>query len=293
MFVSTKHVRAYWWTYLLLAVAGAIMMFPFLWMLLTSFKSMAEVNLSPPTLLPQEWHPENYIDAWLRPESTFGRYFLNSSLLAIVGTAAQLGVSVLAAYAFATMEFPGKRVLFGALLATTMIPFEVTLIPNFVTIRHIPLAGGNNLLGQGGRGLYDSYAGILLPGLANAFAIFLLRQQFKTVPRDYWEAAQIDGAGRLSFLWHVLLPLSSATVVTVALFALLAFWNALLWPLLITSSEHLRPVQVGLLYFRGEEGSRFHTLMAAAMFTALPGILLYLLFQKQIIEGLSTSGIKG
>ncbi len=291
--MNIRHQQNNWLVYLVLALGGAVMMFPFLWMGLTSFKSMAEVNLSPPTILPSEWHPENYIEAWVRPESTFARYFFNSALLAFAGTAAQVAIAVLAAYAFATMEFRGKGILFGALLATTMIPAEVTLIPNFVTIRQIPLAGGNNLWGQGGRGFYDSYTGILLPGLAHAFSIFLLRQQFKTVPRDYWEAAQLDGCGSMRFLWHVLLPLSAATVATVVLFGLLARWNALLWPLLVTSSESLRPVQVGLLYFRGEEGSRFHTLMAAAMFTALPGILLYLVFQKQIIEGLTTSGVKG
>ncbi|NJN15375.1 MAG: carbohydrate ABC transporter permease [Oscillochloris sp.] len=286
------HVRREWFTYLVLTLAGIVMLFPFLWMILTSFKSMAEVNLAPPTLIPREWYPSNYLDAWFKPESTFGRYFLNSLLISVVGTALQLLVCVPAAYAFATMEFPGRGVLFIVLLATTMIPAEVTLIPNFVTIRHIPLVGGNDLFGAGGKGLYDSYAGIMVPYLANPFSIFLLRQQFRTVPRDYWEAAQLDGTGRLGYLWHVLTPLSIATLITVVLFGLLSRWNALLWPLLVTSSEGLRPVQVGLLYFRGEEGSRFHTLMAAATFTALPGILLYFSAQKRIVDGLA-SGIKG
>lgn len=286
------NLRREWPTYLVLTLAGAVMLFPFLWMVLTSFKSMAEVNLAPPTLLPREWHPENYLEAWLKPESTFGRYFLNSLILAGVGTALQLLVCVPAAYAFAAMEFRGRELLFIILLATTMIPAEVTLIPNFVTIRHVPLAGGNDLFGQGGKGLYDSYAGMILPTLANPFAIFLLRQQFRTVPRDYWEAAQLDGASRPRYLWHVLIPLATATLVTVVLFGLLARWNALLWPLLVTSSESLRPIQVGLLYFRGEEGSRFHTLMAAATFTALPGILLYFAAQRRIVDGLA-SGVKG
>jgi len=287
------YTRTYWPTYLLLTLGGLIMVFPFVWMVLTSFKDAAEVNLAPPTVVPQAWHPENYRSAWLRPESTFGRYFFNSTVLAVVGTTAQIVVCVLAAYAFATMQFRGKGVLFLTLLATTMIPAEVTIIPNFVTIRHVPLMGGNDLLGQGGRGLYDSYAGVILPGIANAFSIFLLRQQFMTSPRDYWEAAQLDGCSRWTYLWRVLLPLSSATLFTVVLFGLLARWNALLWPLLVTSSEALRPVQVGLLYFRGEEGANFHTLMAAATFTALPGIVLYFFGQRQIVEGLGSAGVKG
>jgi multiple sugar transport system permease protein len=287
------HTRTYWPTYLLLTLGGLVMVFPFVWMVLTSFKDAAEVNLAPPTVVPQAWHPENYRNAWLRPESTFGRYFFNSTVLAVVGTTAQIVVCVLAAYAFATMQFRGKGVLFLALLATTMIPAEVTIIPNFVTIRHVPLMGGNDLFGQGGRGLYDSYAGVILPGIANAFSIFLLRQQFMTSPRDYWEAAQLDGCSRWMYLWRVLLPLSSATLFTVVLFGLLARWNALLWPLLVTSSEALRPVQVGLLYFRGEEGANFHTLMAAATFTALPGIVLYFFGQRQIVEGLGSTGVKG
>ena len=196
--------------YLVLIVGALVMLFPFFWMVTTSLKDLTEINRIPPTLLPQSWHPENYATAWNKPESTFGRYFLNSAIIAIGGTALQMFCAILAAYAFARMDFPLKGPLFLLFLATLMIPFEVTLIPNFVTIRHLPLLGGNDITGDGGRGLYDSYGGILLPGLANAFSVFLLRQAFLQLPRDFWDAAQIDGASRWLFLWRVAVPLDPA-----------------------------------------------------------------------------------
>ncbi len=279
--------------YLALIVGALVMLFPFYWMVSTSFKDLAEINRTPPTVLPQAWHPENYVTAWNKPESTFGRYFLNSAIIAIGGTALQMFCAILAAYAFARMDFPLKGPLFLLLLATLMIPFEVILIPNFVTIRHLPLLGGNDITGTGGRGLYDSYSGIILPGLANAFSVFLLRQAFLQLPRDFWDAAQIDGAGRWLFLWRVAVPLTLPTILTATLFALLARWKAVLWPLIITSSEELRPVQVAMLYFRSEEGPNFHYLMAAATLVALPGVVLYLLAQRHFTEGLASAGVKG
>jgi len=279
--------------YLVLIVGALVMLFPFFWMVTTSFKDLTEINRIPPTLLPQTWHPQNYVTAWNKPESTFGRYFLNSAIIAIGGTALQMFCAILAAYAFARMDFPLKGPLFLLFLATLMIPFEVTLIPNFVTIRHLPLLGGNDITGDGGRGLYDSYGGILLPGLANAFSVFLLRQAFLQLPRDFWDAAQIDGASRWLFLWRVAVPLTLPTVLTATLFALLARWKAVLWPLIITSSEELRPVQVAMLYFRSEEGPNFQYLMAAATLVALPGVVLYLFAQRHFTEGLASAGVKG
>lgn len=278
--------------YVALIGGSLVMFFPFLWMVLTSFKSLAELNISPPTVIPREWNPQNYVEAWNRPNPTFGRYFVNSAIIAIGGTAAQIFVSILAAYAFARMRFPLRNFLFIVVLATLMIPFEVTMIPNFVTIRHLPLLGGNDIFGNGGQGLYDTYPGIMLPGIAHAFSVFLMRQAFMQVPRDYWDAARIDGASHWHFLWRVMVPLCMPAVLTAGLFALLARWNALLWPLIVTSGEELRPVQVGLLLFRGEAGPNFNLLLAAATLIALPGVILYFLMQKRFVEGLS-SGIKG
>ncbi len=279
--------------YVVLIGGAALMIFPFFWMLVTSFKTLAEINLSPPTIFPHDWRPQNYITAWTKPPSSFAQYFINSAIISIVGTALQVTMAVLAAYAFAMLDFPGKNILFILFLATLMIPFEVTLIPNFVTIRHFPLLGGNDFFGNGGKGLYNTYAGMILPGAASGFSVFLLRQAFMTIPREYWEAAQIDGCSRPYFLWRVLVPLAMPAISTVALFALLARFNALLWPLVITGSEKLRPVQVGIYYFRSGEASYLNLVMAASAFVMLPAIILYAFTQRRFVEGLASTGIKG
>ena len=279
--------------YLGLIVGSAIALFPFAWMVLGSFKSATESNLFPPTVIPREWHPENYVLAWTTPPSTLGRYFLNSVIISTVGTALQLVLGVLAAYAFARLQFRGRDLLFTLVLATTMVPGEITLIPNFVTIRRFPLTGGNDLFGSGGSGLYDTYAAIILPGLAGAFTIFLLRQSFLRVPTEYWEAAQLDGSGGLGFLWRIMLPLTIPALFTVALFGFLSRWNALLWPLIVTRSESMRPVQVAMIYYQNEYLTNFGMVLAASFMVTLPIILIFVFAQKHFIAGISSSGLKG
>lgn len=269
------------------------MLFPFFWMVSSSLKTFQEVNLSPPTLFPADPQWSNYADAWTAPPSGFARYFLNSLLVAVVGTSLQLFTGLTAAYAFARMKFRFNNLLFVIVLATMMIPFEAKIVPNYVLIRQIPLTGGNDLLGAGGSGLYDTYAGMILPGVASAFAIFLLRQAFMAIPRDYWDAVRMDGASHWTFLWRVLIPMTMPAVLTVVLFGFLARWNELLWPLIATQSESIRPVQLGLMSFSGDEGSLYHLLMAATTLVAIPGIIFFLFVQRRFIEGLTAFGVKG
>ncbi|MGI8948733.1 MAG: carbohydrate ABC transporter permease [Ornithinimicrobium sp.] len=279
--------------YLALGTGAAVMLFPFAWMVLSSLKTFQEVSLSPPTLLPADPQWSNYVEAWTAPPSGFGRYFLNSLVVAVLGTALQLATGITAAYAFARMQFRFSNALFVLVLATMMIPFEAKVVPNYVLIRHIPLAGGNDLSGAGGAGLYDTYAGMILPGVASAFAVFLLRQAFMAVPHDYWDAVRIDGGSHWTFLWRVLIPMTMPAVLTVVLFGLIARWNELLWPLIATQTESIRPVQLGLMSFSGDEGSLYHLLMAATTLVALPGIAVFLLAQRRFIEGLASFGVKG
>ncbi len=275
-------------------VGGAVIVaFPFLWMILTAFKNIEESNAYPPAIFPTAWRWENFGDAWTAPPSTLGRYLFNSAFIAVVGTGLQLVLCILAAYAFARLRFPGRDVLFLLVLATTMVPSEVTLIPNFVTIRHIPFAGGNDLTGSGGSGFYDSYAGIILPNLAGAFTIFLLRQAFMQVPNDLWEAAQIDGSRSFRFLIGVMLPLTLPAILTVAIFGFVARWNALLWPLIITRSESLRPVQLAMTFYQSEFQTDHGVVMAASVIVTLPIVLLYIVVQKQFIAGVANTGLKG
>lgn len=287
------HWRVLLPTYLILITGAVLVAFPFVWMLLGSFKSLEESNRFPPTLLPQEWHPENYLLAWMTPPSTLGRYFLNSIVVSTVGTALQLAIGVLAAYAFARLRFRGRDTLFLLVLATTMIPGEITLIPNFVTIRRFPLVGGNDLLGNGGSGLYDTYAAMILPGLAGAFNIFLLRQAFLAVPDQLWEAAQIDGSGGFGYLWRITLPLTVPALFTVGIFGFVSRWNALLWPMIVTRSESLRPVQVAMIHYQNEFMSDYGMVMAASVMVTLPIIVLFLVAQRHFIAGIATTGLKG
>lgn len=282
-----------WLIYALLIFGALVMIFPFIWMLLTSFKTVQESNLYPPTIWPREWYPQNYVEAWVKPPNTLGRYVLNSVLLSTVGTTIQVVTCALAAYAFSRLRFRGRDLLFMLVLATTMIPGEITLIPNFVTIRRFPLVGGNDLLGAGGSGLYDTYAAILLPGLVGAFNIFLLRQAFLTVPNEFWEAAQIDGCHSFDYLLRILLPISMPALLTVGIFGFISRWNALLWPLLVTRREAIRPVQMAMVYYQNEFVTDYGMLMAASLMVTLPVIVLFILVQRQFIEGIVSTGLKG
>jgi multiple sugar transport system permease protein len=283
------------WTIVTVAVLllAVLALFPFVWMIITSLKSAEEINLMPPVFFPQELMFNNYEAAWMKPESTFGRYFWNTIIVAGLGTALQLIICIPIAYAISHFSFKGKGLIFMLVITTMMIPYDITLVPNFVTLRHIPFAGGNDWMGSGGKGFYDSYMGIMMPFLADAFSIFLLRQAFLSVPKDYWEASQVDGMSSFRYLYSVLIPLSASSLVTAGLLGFIGKWNAVSWPLIITSTEAIRPLQVGLLYFVSENGSSYHQLMAAATFTVIPIVLLYFAAQKWFHSGIAASGIKG
>jgi multiple sugar transport system permease protein len=274
-----------------LLAAGALVLFPFLWMVSTSLKTLDQAVQFPPAAIPSSPQFGNYATAF--GAAPFGRYFLNTVFVAVTTTSLSLLFSSTAAFAFARMRFPGRGPLFLMLIATLMVPFEVQMIPDFVLIRHIPLVGGNDIWGEGGRGLYDTYWAMIVPWAASPFAVFLMRQFFMSLPNDYYEAAQIDGASRTTFFLRIALPLARPALVTAGLFGFLGSWNALLWPLIVTSSASVRPIQVGLATFSTEQGTQYHLLMAAATMAILPVVLLYLIAQRQFTEGVTASGIKG
>lgn len=239
----------------------------------------------------------NYVYAWETAE--FGDYFRNSvvvSLITIVGTVL---FSILAAYAFALLEFPGKNLLFFIFLATIMIPDTVLLIPNFLIVRYFDQAQWF------GMEWFNNWPALTIPFFASAFSIFLLRQFFAQIPRDLWDAAQLDGAGHVRYLTQVVLPLSMPPILTVVLFTFIESWNALAWPILVASSrnptgtffgipwETWRPITAGLQAFVDEAGANQQWMMAASVITMAPVLILYFIFQKQFIENLSRTGIKG
>lgn len=263
--------------YLILIIGVVIVGFPFFWMVMSSLKPLDEVILFPPTIFPTKWLFSNYVEAWR--SAPFARYFLNTTLVASLVTVSVLVTSSLAAYAFALMDFKGRSFIFALFLATMMVPYEVSLIPNFVLIRKL--------------GWYNTYAALIVPWSCNAFSVFLLRQFFMNIPKDLFDAAKIDGCGNFEMLWRVAIPLSTPAILTVSLFSFLGSWNALLWPLVVTSSEEMRVLQVGLAVFMREEGTQYHLLMAAATLTIVPIVILYFFFQRRFIEGIVLSGIKG
>ncbi len=261
--------------YAVLTLGAVVAAFPFIWMILTSLKSYQETALR--VWFPSEWLFSNYPAAW--SQAPFARYFINSTVIAVSTVVGVLFTSILAAYAFARMDFFGKRLLFLVFLSTLMIPFEILLIPDYLIVVRL--------------GWINNYLALIVPWTASAFQIFLLRQFFATVPKDLYDAALLDGCDHLRFLLRVVVPLSRPALVTVGLFAFLGAWRALVWPLIVTKSEDMRTVEVGLATFVQEAGTQTQFLMAAATFAILPIIILYFLGQKSFIEGIATSGLKG
>jgi len=264
-----------------LIFGAAVAAFPFYWMITTSFKEFGEAAKSPPLLWPTSWHPENWIEAWQYPHTLWANAFANTIFVATLTTVGELTTSVLAGYAFARMRFRGRGILFALLLATLFIPSEATIIPNFV------------LMSRRYLGWYDTYTAQIVPFLVSVFSIFLLRQFFLGLPQELHDAARLDGAGNLRFLWSVGLPLVRPALVTVSLLTFLNSWNAFLWPLIITSRPEIRPIQVMLVQFTSEGGSRYHLLMAGAAFVILPTLVVYLIAQRYFIEGVARTGIRG
>jgi multiple sugar transport system permease protein len=264
--------------FLLLLTGGAVLVtFPFFWMLVTAFKTQAEATAPVLSVFPKVWQWHNFAETFRA--APFARYFVNSFFVGFAVTGCVIVTSLMAGYAFARLDFPGRLLLFGLVLATMMIPFEVTLIPNFVLIRKL--------------GWYNTYPALIVPWCASAFSIFLMRQAFMGLPPDYFDAAKVDGCGHLRFLVRIAAPLVKPMMVTVGLFAFLGSYNSLLWPLVVTSEEAMRVVQVGLTVFSGAEGVKLHLLMCASAIVILPTVGLYFAAQRYFLEGSIGSGIKG
>ncbi len=280
MAISSDRIRN-WLTHLviyIILISGALWaLFPFAWMVLSSLKGYAEASAAE-SFLPTRWLFTNYIQAW-NQVGYFPRSFANTILIAALTVTGVLITSTLAAYAFARMEFPGRETLFMILLATMMIPFEVTLVPNFIFIRQLKWA--------------DTYQSMIIPWAASAFSIFLLRQFFRGIPQELYDAALIDGCSQLRFLATIVIPLSRPALITSALFTFLGSWNSLMWPLLVTNRPEMRPIQVGMASFIGDAGTQIQLLLAAITISVIPVILVYLVLQRWFIEGIATVGIRG
>jgi multiple sugar transport system permease protein len=262
--------------YLVLIPVTALFAFPFYWMLLTSVSTPDKAYGYPPTLYPL-WNFHNYLVAWAGAD--WPRLFVNTIFIAGATTILVLFTSTLAGYAFASMTFPGKAAIFSALVVIYMVPGEVALVPNFITLKNL--------------GWIDTYQAQIVPFAASVFGIFLMRQFFLTLPKDLWDAAQLDGCGHLRYLWSIAAPLARPPMITIAILHLIGSWNAFLWPLIITNTNSIRPVSVGLYAFEHAESYNPMLLGAASVLITLPMVVFFLFAQRQLVGGIANTGIRG
>ncbi|HEU4742266.1 MAG TPA: carbohydrate ABC transporter permease [Meiothermus sp.] len=261
-----------------LTLLAVLVLMPVLVLLSASLKPPGDVFEYPPRLIPREFSLENYQGALEKAPLT--RYLFNTLLVALGVTLGQLLTSALAAFGFARLNFPAKRALFLGVLGTYMVPWELTLIPNYLTISNL--------------GLLDSYWGLVLPFLAGAFGIFLLRQNFLQIPEEYFDAAKMDGATPLQQLRFVAMPLARPALASLALLTFLNTWNQYLWPLIVTSAPTWRTAQIGLRFFLvDQEGSNYGFVAAGAILVLAPTLIAFIVLERAFVRGISVGGVKG
>ncbi|MDY6429906.1 MAG: carbohydrate ABC transporter permease [Bacilli bacterium] len=272
-------------TYIFLAFVGLIMIFPFYWMIITSLKTGAEIQRTIPTFWPQTFRWENYADALSTLQ--FGYIIRNTLIVGIFSTLGTLVTTILAAFAFARLEFKGKNVIFMILLATMMIPGEMMVISNYQSVSLMGLTGGKSAT--------NSYIAMIIPFMISVFYIYLLRQNFKQIPNELYLAAKVDGKSDWQFLWKVMVPLAMPTLTTILILKLMGTWNAYKWPALVVSgNEQLYLITNALRdNFQANDPDSSGKQMAAVMITTLPLILVFIFARKYIMKGVSRAGIKG
>lgn len=258
---------------LLLALAY---LFPIIWIILSSFKSGSEIFLWPPTLVPRSPTLQNYVDAFARGD--FGTYFKNSGIVAVTSTALAVVINIMAGYAFSKYSFRGGKVIFMLFIGTMMLPLEVLMIPIFQTVKNL--------------GLYNTLAGIIIPPAATPTGLFLVRQYFLSVPDELMEAARIDGASESAIFVRIMLPLAKPAISILAIFNFMWRWNDYLWPLIVLRNSNKYTVQLALQTFSGEYAVDWNSLLAMSVITMIPMLIIFLIFQKQFIQGMATSGLK-
>jgi sn-glycerol 3-phosphate transport system permease protein len=265
-------------THLFLIATCVAIGLPFFWMITTSIKGPTEVQVFPPVWWPETPRFDNFVVAW--QTAPFGRFYVNSIITAFSGVLLQMVIAALAAYAFARIRFRFREPLFMVMLAAMMIPSQVALIPNYVILKHL--------------GWINTYFGLVIPHVSSVFGAFLLRQAFLSMPADLFDAAHIDGLGHLRSMLRIALPLARPVVATLTLYYFIGKWNEYLWPLIVTNTQNMRTLPVGLSMVRQAEyiiGPEH--LMAASLFVLLPVLIVFFVAQKQLIEGIAEGALKG
>jgi multiple sugar transport system permease protein len=260
-----------------LVAAALVLAGPFLWELLTSFKSITESAKVPPTFLPEVWHPSNYTSVF--HGIPFGSMLVNSVINALARTAGQLLFCSMAAYAFARLEFPGKKVLFGLFLSVLLVPTQLLVIPQYQIMQDL--------------GLLNTLPALFLPGMFSAFGTFLLRQFFMALPAELEEAARLDGANRFRVFWSVMLPLARPGLVALGILTTIWSWNDLLWPLIVNTNPDKMTLSSGLASLQGQFLTNYPVLMAGSLMATVPVIIVFIILQRRVVEGIALTGSKG
>ena len=261
---------------IVILVGSFIMIFPFIWMILSSFKTVADVYSYPPKWLPSEWNLNNFKKVF--EMIPFWTYYGNSIFTSLVQTFLQIAISVLAAYALTKLRFPGRNFVFKFLQSSMFVPAVVTIIPTFLIVSKL--------------GWVNTYAGIILPQIMAAFTTMLIMSFFVSVPNELLEAARMDGCGYFKCLFKVMLPNSVSGITTAALFSFLGHWKSYQWPLIITNSTELRTLPIGLKFLVQESSSEYQVMMAAAVMAVVPVLIMYSIYEKQLVKSITLTGIK-
>jgi len=263
--------------FIILLVFSVAMIYPFIWMVFSAFKTQKDVYTIPIRLLPSSFSFDNFLKVFRM--IPFGRYYINSIITSVLQTGLQTAMSILAGYAFAKLNFPFKKTLYIVVQSAMFVPMSVLIIPLYQMICDT--------------GLVDTYAGIVLPQTLGVFTTMLLISFFVSIPDDLIDAARIDGCGYFKILWNVIIPSSTTSISAAVLYAFLSHWKAYLWPLLVTNKTEMRTLAVGLKYLISEASSAYQVMMAGALMSILPLVIVYIICEKQFVRSITLTGLKG
>ena len=262
--------------HIILIIGSIWMIFPFFWMILTSFKTFSETTRIPPVIFPKSFSFANYNTVFLT--LPFKQFYINTIVTSFTVTIGQIIVSTMAAYVFARLKFPGNKILFFIVLSVMMVPTQIFIIPQYMTMKYLHLL--------------DSLPALIIPGWFSAFSVFLLRQFFMTLPIELEEAARIEGCGTFKIFYSIMLPLAKPGIVAASIFSILWSWNDLMWPLIVNNSMEKMTLAAGLASLQGQHLTNYPVIMAGAFLAVLPMLIIFLIFQKQFVEGIALSGTK-
>ena len=260
--------------FVILMVGAVAMIFPFVWMILSSFKTTTDIYTYPPKWLPSTFNWQNYAQVFKM--IPFARYYINSIYTSVMQTFIQIALSIFGAYAIVFLDFPGRRKITTLIRTTMFVPMVVTLIPMYLIMNK----------------LQDTYAGIILPQVFSAFTIFLILSFFESIPRDLCDSAKLDGCGYFKIMFHVVIPNAKSSISTAAMFAFLGHWKSYTWPLIITNKEQYRTLPIGMKYLVAESSKEYQVMMAASVMAILPVLILFVMFEKQLVKSITLTGMK-